>query len=288
MSRCYLSVSGIGLRIDSDEVLAAEGSCEPFLTEPAEPDVCAEFRCVDRLPFEPIEEIWQDIVWRICRVKSGETVRFFYEDRKSMVPYACASWDEERRNIYIAYLSRERSRFRSVMNCFFYIGLEQILVRHERIWPHASCVETEFGGILFSGVSGIGKSTQAGLWCRYRDARQINGDRPILSGGEQGWLAWGAPYAGSSRCYVNESCPVRAIVILRQAKDCSLRRLNPMGAFREVWKVLVHQSWDREYLERLSNLAMDLITRVPVYLFECTPNEQAVRCLEEELRKEAM
>ena len=216
----------------------------------------------------------------------GKYVRFFYDKPDSIAPYACTIWSANKEYVRIEYLSEERSRFTSLMNCFFYIGMEQILIRHDRIWPHAACVDTEFGGILFSGPSGIGKSTQAELWCRYRGARQINGDRPILSKGPNCWLAWGAPYAGSSRCYVNDYCRVTAIVMIQQAKQCSLQRLSPSQAFREVWKGLPLYSWDHDFMDRASTLTMELISQVPVYLFECTPDENAVSYLEEELRKE--
>lgn len=45
---------------------------------------------------------------------------------------------------------------------------------------HCSVLKVKSGVILFSGPSGIGKSTQAGLWTKYRKARVINGDRTLL------------------------------------------------------------------------------------------------------------
>ena len=286
MSCCFISFSGIILQIDSDQPITVEESCRPFLTEPEKPRVHAVFSCVDSLSYQRGREVQRGLVWRYCRDDSGTTFRLFYAQPDSPEPYACAVWDREGRAIRVEYLSRENSRVSSLMNCFFYLGMEQVLIRHDRLWPHAACVETEFGGILFSGVSGIGKSTQAELWCRCRNARQINGDRPILSRSEEGWLAWGAPYAGSSRCYVNDCCKVSAIVMLRQEKQCSLRRLSLSEAFREVWKGLALYSWDRDFMERASDLTMDLVANVPVFTFGCTPDEAAVDYLERELQNE--
>lgn len=288
MFREFFSVSGIVFQVDSDREVQVEEACRPFLTEPGEPQIHAVFSCVDRLSRGLAKELHSGIVWKYGLDESGMPVRLFYAKPESMEPYACAVWDGAYRSICVEYLPAEGGRFSSMMNCFFFLGLEQILNRNERLWPHAACVDTEFGGILFSGVSGIGKSTQAELWCRYRKARQINGDRPVLSREKDGWLAWGAPYAGSSRCHVNECCPVAAIVMLRQAGECSLRRLRGAEAFREVWKGLPLHSWDREFMERASGLTLDLITRVPVFEFGCTPDEEAVCYLERELRKETL
>lgn len=285
MSCVFLSVSGIVLQIESDQALSVEKACQPFLTEPRQPHLHAVFACADRLPERFGREVERGPVWRYGLDDSGILSRQFFSAPESAEPYACAVWDKDRKRIRVEYLKGESSRFSSLMGCFFYLDMEQILIQNDRLWPHASCVDTEFGGILFSGVSGIGKSTQAELWCRYRNARQINGDRPILSGTEKGWLAWGAPYAGSSRCYVNDCCKVSAIVMLRQEAQCSLRRLGAAEAFREIWKGLALCSWDRNFMEKASGLTMDLIGQIPVYVMGCTPDERAVCCLEQELRK---
>ena len=74
--------------------------------------------------------------------------------------------------------------------------------------------------------------------------------------------------------------------MLRQAKECRLRRLGPSEAFRAVWSGLTVHTWDRWFLETASDLSLELIGAVPVFEFQCTPDEQAVDYLERELRKE--
>ena len=83
--------------------------------------------------------------------------------------------------------------------------------------------------MLIAGYPGIGKSTQADLWQRYEGAELLNGDRTVLRRIDGVWTAFGSPYAGSSNCFVNESRPVRAIVLLSQGSVCSLRRPRGRG-----------------------------------------------------------
>ena len=280
----FLSVSGIAIQLESEEDLSVQEAFIPFLTEQTEPDIRAVFRQTAPLSNMPGQEVYRDGFWQICLNEDGTPVRYFYNTPGDRDPYALAVWNGN--TLRVEYLPSEVWRFSELQNCFFYLDLEQILMQHHRLWPHASCVETPLGAILFSGVSGIGKSTQAELWCKYRNARQINGDRPILSQEAGRWFAWGAPYAGSSRCYVNDKCPVTAVIMLQQAKECSLRRMNPREAFGAVWKGLALHSWDRAYMEQASDLAMDLVSAIPVYEFCCTPDEQAVNYLDQALRKE--
>ena len=280
----FLSVSGIAIQLESEEDLSVQEAFIPFLTEQTEPDIRAVFRQTAPLSNMPGQEVYRDGFWQICLNEDGTPVRYFYNTPGDRDPYALAVWNGN--TLRVEYLPSEVWRFSELQNCFFYLDLEQILMQHHRLWPHASCVETPLGAILFSGVSGIGKSTQAELWCKYRNARQINGDRPILAKEQGSWLAWGAPYAGSSRCYVNDSCSVSAIIMLQQSKQCSLRRLNLPEAFRALWPGLALHSWDRDYMERASRLAIDLLGSIPVYKFSCTPDEQAVDYLEQALRKD--
>ena len=114
----------------------------------------------------------------------------------------------------------------------------------------------------------------------------INGDRPILSKNQEGWFAWGSPYAGSSQCHINESCKVTVIVMLEQAEECMIRRLNLTEAFRAIWSGLTIYSWDKDFVEKAINLNMELIKTIPVYKFNCVPNEKAVNYLEETIRKD--
>ena len=281
-----LSISGLCLQIDTDQRLEEHASFAPFLTQQETPDFRAVFRRVEQLP--PLSEhiLHEDECYRVHSDEQGGYVRSFFDAPRDFTPYAVANYDYDNGIIRIDYLSKGAHCVSQLHNSFFHLGFEAVLVHEGRLCLHASCVETHLGGILFSGVSGIGKSTQADLWCKYRNATQINGDRPILSRTQDGWLAWGSPYAGSSHYHINRSCPVTAIVMLKQAATCSLRKLSVPEAFRAVWAGLPLHSWNRKLMETASDLTLELISTVPVYEFSCTPDEQAVDYLEQELGKE--
>lgn len=278
-----LSVAGVGITLETEQPLLESENFKPFLLDGRRTDVRAVFSPVDALP--PVTNVIfsQSSIW-VTKDDFGQILTFFRDRPEDSSFYACTRWEGE--NIRVEYLPAYGQRVSELSNCFFHIGLESILLRHDRLCLHASCVDTTFGGLLFSGVSGIGKSTQAELWCRYRGARQINGDRPILSRQGEKWRAWGSPYAGSSRCHVNDSCPVTAIFLLAQEKECSLRRLSPAQAFRGIWPGLTVHSYDPAFVEKASALAIDLAAAVPVYRFGCTPDENAVIFLENSLGKE--
>lgn len=281
-----LSIAGINLQITADCPIQEDAAFHPFLAEASTPDFRVCFRQVEDLPPFSESVLHEDACYRVHPDGKGGYIRTFFDAPRDMTPYAVGTYDYSRGEIRIDYLPKGVHCVSYMHNSFFHIGLEALLLHQNRLCLHASCVETSLGGILFSGVSGIGKTTQSDLWCQYRNAKVINGDRPILSREKDRWLAWGSPYAGSSGCHINEHCPITAIVMLKQEYTCRLRKLTPAEAFRAVWSGLTMHSWNEKLVETASDLTMELIRSVPVFEFGCTPDEQAVEYLENELRKE--
>ena len=146
----------------------------------------------------------------------------------------------------------------------------------------------EYGGILFSGVSGSGKTTQAELWMKWEKARQINGDRPILYKSDKGWLGCGSPYAGSSECYINECIPIKTIILLEQGTQTSLQRVSITEAVKRIYANSTVYTWNKEYVEKLLNLIMILVQEIPVYRLINRADHDSVEIVKKELQKEVI
>ena len=137
--------------------------------------------------------------------------------------------------------------------------------------------------VLFSAPSETGKSTQAGLWEKYRGTWTVNGDRSLLIREEDGWYANGWPVCGSSEICNNKSYPVRAIVMLSQAKENRISRLKGLEALRKVMEQITINAWNSEFQIQAMDELEILLKEVPVYHLECDISEDAVRCLEDVL-----
>ena len=281
-----LSIAGITIEIHTDIPHSIDPQFEPFLTETAAPDYRAIFRRVDQLPVLAGQPIYEDKCNRVYPDGKGGYLRAFFDAPRDYTPYSVAIFDPSECVIDVQYLEKGAHCVSQMHNSFFHLGFETLLLRKGRFCFHAAFVQTHLDGLLFSGPSGIGKSTQADLWVQYRSAEQINGDRPVLAFSENEWHAWGSPYAGSSHCYVNKHCKIHAIIMLRQAKQCKLRRLSESNALRAIWAGMTMYSWDKQMVEDAFDLASALIKTVPVFEFDCTPDADAVDYLERELQIE--
>lgn len=82
------------------------------------------------------------------------------------------------RDVTFAESYRAGASVRAVLEA---AGLFDIFADVGMLVLHSAYIVTRGGeGILFSGPSGIGKSTQAALWERFAGARTVNGDRALV------------------------------------------------------------------------------------------------------------
>lgn len=145
---------------------------------------------------------------------------------------------------------------------------------------HCSTIDFRGKGILFLGPSGIGKTTQAELWNQYRGAKIINGDIGFAQETKEGFLAWGTPWHGSSPYCENTSVLLHAMVVLKQAPENKIRRLDGFEKVKEVADSIFYPTWLENGMELCLEVLNHLLERVPVYELSCRPDEEAVRITE--------
>lgn len=159
-------------------------------------------------------------------------------------------------------------------------SLEKQAIKDHSMILHSAYMCYEDTAVLFSAPSETGKSTQAGLWEKYRGTWTVNGDRSLLIREEDGWYANGWPVCGSSEICNNKSYPVRAIVMLSQAKENRISRLKGLEALRKVMEQITINAWNSEFQMQAMDELEVLLREIPVYHLECDISEDAVRCLE--------
>ena len=270
----HLAISGLVFALETPEPLSIQGEFQSFLTPGA--DALAlriRYMLVQAIPVPAGPPLADTGAFSLYE-ENGSYIRLYSWNHS---PTARSRVTPDGAEVF--YLS-DGTRCRSLRDCFSAFPLEELLLSRGRMILHASCVETPLGGVLFSGPSGIGKSTQADLWHRFRGSEILNGDRVILhrQGGQ--WMASGSPYAGSSRYFINRSIPVTAVVMLEQGQENQPISLTPPEAFRLLYPQLLVNSWNLAFVKRICDLCQELIQTIPVIRFSCTPDLNAVQALD--------
>ena len=154
-------------------------------------------------------------------------------------------------------------------------------VQRHILYLHSSLVDYQGNGLMFLGPSGIGKTTQAELWNKYRDALIINGDVVFVQETEDVFLGWGTPWHGSSPYCENTSVSVSALIVLKQAEKNSIRELTGFEKVTAVSESVFYPRWLENGMELCLEILDHLLSSVPVYELSCRPDEEAVRLVEE-------
>lgn len=285
MTQRYYRFAGLEFAVSMPEALAytSENRLEPFRLDAATDPYRMTLERVEKLTPPEGECLVANPDLRVYRHPAGE-IRYRGAVRDS--------WEEA----YLRALYREKEihvqlpadRYPGTVGTKTVLesmAAEHLTVQNHGFLFHCSYIDRNGKAVLFTAPSETGKSTQADLWNRYRGAEIINGDRAAVRIVDGRIMAEGIPFSGSSQYCLNRSLPVEAIVYLGQAPVTTIRRMRGYEAFARLWEGISVNTWDRKDLELASETVKTVAESVPVFHMPCTPDENAVAVLEEELRK---
>lgn len=162
------------------------------------------------------------------------------------------------------------------------------LLNYDGLYLHSSAIEWEGKAYLFSGPSGMGKSTHTRLWQSiYPDARVFNDDKPALRRLDDLWFAYGTPWCGKDGININMKVPLAGICFLRRGQDNAIRRLSPLEASVQIISQTTRRFKSEERLDLLLSHVDKLVREIPVYELYCTPTADAARLSSETMRRGA-
>lgn len=276
-------IADLLLRVESAFLLPQLYELEHFRVEhhpERQPDIVYELGLLPRFRTVRGTVIYEDSRTAVYRC-GDELHRYFYWAVGSKRRFVLLTAGHDRSHIYLQPEDLERLLPRLRLSAF--LSLERPLLRRNAFLVHASVIDWQGRGILFTAPSGTGKSTQAELWRLHESANIINGDRGLLRLTPTGWQVYGSPYAGSSGLYTSRSAGVACIVVLSQGPENRLKQLPPMAAFRHLYSGITVSAWDTEDVEKSTALLLKLLETVPVYHLSCRPDRDAVEVLKRAL-----
>lgn len=157
---------------------------------------------------------------------------------------------------------------------FFYSKL----LRFNGLMLHSSAVELDGKAYLFSGPSGIGKSTHTALMCKaFPQARIFNDDKPALRCLDGRWYAYGTPWCGKDGININLKAELAGICFLRRGAKNSIRRLSPIEAASAVISQTLRRFSNSEALGVMTELVNRLVETIPIYELIKLPNIEAAQ-----------
>lgn len=229
-----------------------------LLTEPLVPN-CTMVQSFDEARIYHTQKGWLHIYPALGDGNGCQVACLFCPDGHHTIYYPASRWEEYSR----------------VWCCTHLICGERLLLRHDALLLHSSVVLHQGKSVLFSGPSGVGKSTQAQLWQEHLGATILNGDRTVIRKTEDGFSGGGSMWSGTSGIYRPESAPIAGIFLVEQGSENRIERMG-FDAFKPLLTQTIVNSWDLEFMSQVTQLLAELMDRVPVYRLTCLPNAEAV------------
>lgn len=161
----------------------------------------------------------------------------------------------------------------------FMVGFYSFVSLGGFVLLHASVVERDGLCVVFTGDSGVGKTTQAELWSGYCGYSILNGDKVFLSVEDGRVVAWGSPWKGSSKYYENSRGVVSCVISLQQGTENKYLELDEVHSL----EVMMSHSFIPKWCSRCESTVYDTIGGVLGVTrfgsFVCLPDRSAVDCL---------
>lgn len=186
----------------------------------------------------------------------------------------------------ILFANTDWSRGRIYGNDAFQVGglIEMMLYSYGldkgTLLFHSSCIAYQEKGVLFLGPSGIGKTTQAEIWKRYKNASILNGDLVFIKQEIDGFYAYGSPWHGSSPYYENSKVKVKMMVTLKQGSKNTVQKLSGFSVLQNILEQVFLPTWYPKGMDVSLHTLDMLLEDVPVYHLVNKADEECVELLE--------
>jgi hypothetical protein len=153
---------------------------------------------------------------------------------------------------------------------------------------HASAIDFNDRALLFSGVSGTGKTTHVKNWMHaFGDHPIINDDKPLISESAGSFTVHGTPFSGKTSTNVNESVPLAAIIFLSQSKENRIEKPSRKDALTLLLQN-IYRTDQESLMDKALSLCESLISKIPVYIFHATRDVSSAKYIHNHLTKEGI
>jgi len=258
----------------------------PFIYKgPKMPD--AEVEVVQDLPFDTlkVKEIFRAVdnetairgstLWNITE-KEGKNFDFTAEPYRNIFPYLCADFSESTRNWTIFNSEIAHSDGEVLLNPLAYpmgpLLLYHLALFNNAVMIHASGIACGPEGYLFTGFSGVGKSTMAGLW-QNAGYSVINDDRLLIRKSGDNYYIYNTPmtYADTPKKVI-----LNAAFLLKQSPSNYIEKIPGITGTTRLMAFFIQHHYEKKHIALLLNTASDIARHIDIYELGFVPDHSII------------
>ena len=135
---------------------------------------------------------------------------------------------------------------------------------------------------LFSGHSGMGKSTHTALWHEYVDTPYLNGDLNLIGKSEEGegYCIYGIPWCGTSGLCTTETVELGGIILLGRDAEDYVEELSPFEQVLRVTQRMISPAWTEQMATGNLEFVEQMAEKAWITQLFCTKNPSAVEVIQ--------
>ena len=146
--------------------------------------------------------------------------------------------------------------------------LSEVLIDHDAFTIHGAAIAVDNEGYIFTGASGVGKTTHIFKWLQHFPEMQIiNGDKPFIRFDKLP-IACGSPWSGKESICSNAMVPLKSIILMERAEDSHIEQISFAQAFPSLLQQ-VYRPDDEDKMRRTLHLMQRLNPVVSFWRFKC-------------------
>lgn len=167
--------------------------------------------------------------------------------------------------------------------------MDRILVNYDAFPVHASALSYKGKAYLFTALSGVGKSTHAGLWKNSfgDDVIMINDDRPYIKIIGDKIYAYSHPQSGKHNIYTNTHSEITAISKIIRDSSNFIKPVSK-GMF---FPFMVQQTYTMDEIQitsKIISMVKTVLDHVDVFEIHCNTNMNAARIINKQFLEHGM
>ena len=155
------------------------------------------------------------------------------------------------------------------------------LIKRRGMMLHSSAIVKDGRAYLFSGNSGVGKSTHTGYWLRlFPEAYVLNDDKPALRRTDGGFFAYGTPWSGKHDISRNLGVSLGGIAFIERADHNFIEPISPLEAAKKLMPQTVRRI-SGERMNELLTTVDTLLRETPLFRLGCVNDISAAEAAAE-------
>lgn len=290
LTSAHLKIANLYIQLyDPNDILLKHSGFENFEAFRFKPDIASNENFdqrIELLTIPPASHAYGEVL-----LKNSEMT--IYENSEHYVVLF-----HPMKNLYEAHMTKDGSYVRifckpetsdtASENIFHAIRLFFLFIAQKKglFAIHSASLLYQQKAWLFSGHSGVGKSTHTAFWNHLFQTQHLNGDLNLLGFKPETnqFIVYGIPWCGTSKIFTAQNYELGGIILLGQHPTKNyFEDLNKSEQILRVMQRMISPTWKEEQLSFNLMFSEEIVAHVPVFYFLCTPRPSAAQTLKERI-----